>query len=222
MKRSRSPGFTLVEMLIVISIIAVLTGLVLGVFSLVQGKAARARASGEIKAISAALEHYKADNGAYVRNDDTDALDPRVDGNPTVAKYQKANIYLYSELSGDRTPEGNPDGKVDSDPDNENTPVNFYMTFKPSMLYAPKNNGGATSVKYIQDPYSNCYGYSTAGALEEEKYQADLLVDSTKTRPAQQQAGFSTLFDLWSTGGVVKTGPPIPADYQRWITTWAR
>jgi len=58
-------GFTLVELLVVITIIAILAALVLSTAGGIQDKAARNRAQSEIAALSAALESYKADNGDY-------------------------------------------------------------------------------------------------------------------------------------------------------------
>jgi type II secretion system protein G len=61
-------AFTLIELLVVISIIAVLASLVLSAAGNVQKKGARSRAQGEIEALAAALESYKADNGDYPTN----------------------------------------------------------------------------------------------------------------------------------------------------------
>lgn len=64
-KRFFPHGFTLVELLVVITIIAILAALVLSTAGGIQDKAARSRAQSEIAALSAALESYKADNGDY-------------------------------------------------------------------------------------------------------------------------------------------------------------
>jgi type II secretion system protein G len=61
-------GFTLVELLIVIAIIAILAALVLAAAGSVQKKGARSRAEAEIAALEAALESFKADNGDYPSN----------------------------------------------------------------------------------------------------------------------------------------------------------
>src|SRR6478735_9899132 len=58
---------TIVELLVVITIILILAGVILSISSYVQNKGARARAETEIAAMSAALESYKADNGIYPR-----------------------------------------------------------------------------------------------------------------------------------------------------------
>jgi len=68
MKQQRHHGFTLIELLVVISIIAILASLVLSAAGYVQKKGARSRAEGEIAALSAALENFKADNGDYPSN----------------------------------------------------------------------------------------------------------------------------------------------------------
>src|SRR5439155_17037908 len=66
-------AFTLIELIVVVGLILVLTGLVLSTVGYARKKGARARAETEIAAMSAALEGYKADNAIYVRNCTTDA-----------------------------------------------------------------------------------------------------------------------------------------------------
>jgi general secretion pathway protein G len=67
-KTLNKQGFTLIELLIVIAIIAILASLVLAAAGSVQKKGARSRAEAEIKAVEAALESYKSDNGDYPSN----------------------------------------------------------------------------------------------------------------------------------------------------------
>src|SRR5438132_7456655 len=83
-------AFTLIELIVVIAIIVILTGLVLSTVGYVQKKAARSRAETEIAAMSAACESYKADNGVYPRDITTDTLDARQNFNATRAGYQHA------------------------------------------------------------------------------------------------------------------------------------
>src|SRR5438093_3817662 len=71
---SPKSAFTLIELIVVTTVIIILTGLVLSTVGYVQKKGARARAEAEIAAMSAALESYKADNGIYPRDSNTDAL----------------------------------------------------------------------------------------------------------------------------------------------------
>src|SRR5438094_498245 len=86
MIRASSFGFTIMELLVVITIIIVLAGLILATTGYVQKKGARSRAEAEIAAMSAALENYKADNGTYPRdNAVTDTLNARTDGSVGIA-----------------------------------------------------------------------------------------------------------------------------------------
>lgn len=212
---SPSHGFTLIEMLTVMLIIAILASLVLGVNSLVQGKAARARAEGEIHTLAMGCENYKVDNGTVPRNEDTDSLDPRADGNPAsgggATKYQKASLYLYQALSGDEKPSGNPDFQPEGK-------VYLPEFFKPNVLSTKKdNNGKVIEVKFIQDPYGHSYGYSTKGAKAEEDFQAELRKNPSASRPADSD-GYNPTFDLWSTGGA--TGGVTAAQQGKWIKNW--
>src|SRR5213596_959699 len=76
-------AFTLIELIVVITVIVILTGLVLSTVGYAQKKGARARAETEIAAISAACESYKADNGVYPNNSITSNLDPKANGDPS-------------------------------------------------------------------------------------------------------------------------------------------
>src|SRR5215475_11267947 len=73
--RRRYNGFTLIELVLVVGIIIVLAGLVLSTVGYARKKGALARAETEIAAMSAAIENYKADNGVYPSNPDTNNLD---------------------------------------------------------------------------------------------------------------------------------------------------
>jgi len=140
-----STGFTLIELIVVITVIVVLTGLVLSTVGYVQKKAARSRAETEIAAISAACESYKADNGVYPRDaTTTDTLDAKATIN--MANYRAASQYLYGQLAGDPDFDGIP-----------NSNYKTYMQFKPNMLGADNANK-----VYPRDPFGNSYGYSTA------------------------------------------------------------
>ena len=141
---ARTWGFTVVEILVVMTIILVLAGLVLATSSYVHNKGARSRAEAEIAAMSAALENYKADNGVYPVDTSVNArlnLDP--------SAYATASLVLYKALSGDADNDANRTAEKTS-----------YFAFKPNQL-APSNQ--TQSVTYIKDPFGNSYGYSTAG-----------------------------------------------------------
>jgi type II secretory pathway pseudopilin PulG len=163
-------SFTIIELLVVITIIIILAGLILSTASYVQKKGARSRAEAEIAAMSAALESYKADNGIYPQNSDTNALDPTTDLNPNATpipnKYTNASLYLYEQISGDT----NADRIVDA--------AKSYFVFKPNQLNPIDQT---QSVISLRDPFGNSYGYSTSKASDPSKN------------------GYNPTFDLWST-----------------------
>ncbi|MBX3735379.1 MAG: type II secretion system protein GspG [Candidatus Didemnitutus sp.] len=72
--RPPSSGFTLLELLAVIAIIAVLTGIVIGVGRRASEAGKVARAKAELAALSAALESYKRQYGDYPQTDDNAQL----------------------------------------------------------------------------------------------------------------------------------------------------
>ncbi len=140
----RYNAFTLIELIVVVSIIAVLGALVLSTAGYARKKGARARAETEIAAMSAACENYKADNGIYPRDAaTTDSLDTTAAIN--IGNYQAASQYMYGQLAVDPDFDGVP-----------NSSSKAYMQFKPNMLGTDANNK-----VYPRDPFGNSYGYST-------------------------------------------------------------
>src|SRR5213078_1199232 len=82
-------AFTLIELIVVVGVILILTGLVLSTAGYARKKGARARAETEIAAMSAACESYKADNGIYPRDaTTTDTLNAQVSPDPASTSYQ--------------------------------------------------------------------------------------------------------------------------------------
>ncbi|MCU0794599.1 MAG: type II secretion system GspH family protein [Akkermansiaceae bacterium] len=63
--RNRRRGFTLIELMVSISIIVLLSGLVIGGYSYVQARQAKEKAKVQIGMLQLALEEYKADHGVY-------------------------------------------------------------------------------------------------------------------------------------------------------------
>jgi prepilin-type N-terminal cleavage/methylation domain-containing protein len=229
MKRRSNRGFTLIEMLTVMVVIAILAALILNIHSFVNAKASSSRAQGEIQAMSAACENYKADNGSYPRLTSTtegvmSSAVPSSQGTPPInpmsnfdpvqvdAKvYQASSLFLYEQLSGD----------VNADGLHQSTEAAPYMNFRPDNL--GKLTPTATQISYLQDPYGNSYGYSTAAAADEDAYQQAIQVNPSATRVTTH--GFNSTFDLWSTGGKnTKPASSSAADqnavWGRWIKNW--
>ncbi len=144
---SAEGAFTVLELLVVITIIVILAGLILATTGYVEKKGARSRAESEIAAISAALESYKADNGIYPTDPTkTEQVNPAVSPTPAAA-----SLYLYEQLSGDTTGTRQPSASAKS-----------YFAFKPNMLLPPPPS--TANVTAIRDPFGNPYGYSTMKA----------------------------------------------------------
>ena len=217
MKRS-SPrsAFTLVEMLVVMAVIAILTGIILNLNGLVQNTGARHRASAEIRAMSGACEAYKADNGGYPQDATlTDSLDPVTNLNPSSGSgYQGASLFLWQQLSGHLA-------VTETDPTKAPSGTNYASDiFKDTMFSGTKTNNRITKVIFLQDPFGNSYGYSTAGLAAEQAYKADLISKGTATRPAVQK-GYNPSFDLWSTAGASTVQSATGADvHGKWVKNW--
>jgi type II secretory pathway pseudopilin PulG len=190
-------AFTLLELLVVITIIIALAGLILATVGYVQKKGARSRAEAEIAALSAACESYKADNGIYPSTANTISLTASgpVDNNSVIGSYATATLDLYTLLTGDLTHDGSSSG------------TKSYMQFKPQMLGRQSRSNPVSSsnkVASVSDPFGNSYGYSTS--------------KNPDANPnAASAAGYNPTFDLWSTGGTTTTSA---TDLAQWIKNW--
>src|SRR3954471_22756548 len=129
MKRFPRTGFTLTEVIVVLSGLLLLAALAILTASYAQSRARRARAMSEIGQMGAALTSYQTDFGGFPQDPATDTLDPRVDfdpiGAPSGPRYRAACLTLYSALSGDYLPAGMPDGKPEK---------KAYIDFTPNRL----------------------------------------------------------------------------------------
>jgi prepilin-type N-terminal cleavage/methylation domain-containing protein len=212
-------AFTLIEMITVIAIIAIISGMIISLAGLMTTKQNRAKAQGDITAMVSACEAYKTDNGGYPQdvpagsasNSVTNDLDPRQDMNPSDAKYQKASVFLYKQLSGDE----NANGKIDASETGRKYASEFFKTSRFDVGF--RNSGKIT---YLADPWGYSYGYSTAGLKAEQDYRVELETDANASRAANPP-GFNPTFDMWSTAG--STGPKSGTkDEERgkWIKNW--
>jgi len=95
-------GFTLIEMLAVITIMIILAGMTLGVYNLVMRLATEAKTKAEMQQIENALAEYLLENGRYPASLSDAAvvarLKPGVD-----LKDSWGNEYVYTRLSGERS-----------------------------------------------------------------------------------------------------------------------
>ncbi|SDT86388.1 type II secretion system protein G [Verrucomicrobium sp. GAS474] len=145
--RLRRQSFTLVELLIVMTIIGILAALTLGGATYAQKKAKISRAQGEIQALATALERYKIDNGIYP---ETELINTGGDGytgtaDPDTVYKDNAEV-LFSSLSGGK--ENFNDVGVPTSP--------VYFEFRANMV--SKNTSGKS---FVADPFGHPYGFTT-------------------------------------------------------------
>lgn len=205
--RSSIAAFTLVELLTVVAIILILVGISIGTYSYANTKAARSRAESEIRALAAACENYKLDNGDYPRvlprtagPSATDQLDASRAFSFPAAASTSANIILYQLLSG-LSASGQPLQ------DDGGRALKSYFSFRQNQL---KRSGN--TVLYIADPWGNPYGYSTARYYK-------TVVEPADTSGALP--GFNPTIDLWSTAGKLQADYNTPASANAlWIKNW--
>lgn len=186
-------GFTLVELLAVISIATVLMGLSLGIMRFASSKSAREKARAEIAAFCGAAENYKADTASYPRDDETDSISSE---NASEDQYKSGSLAFYRMIAGDSNANGIPD-KSEGGMD----PLPVYMEFKASQL-----SKSGSRVQYIRDPWdkgsmSSSYGYATKRAR---------MIESGADSPS---AGRNSTFDIWSKAN-------SPDNPKAWIGNW--
>ncbi len=179
-------GFTLIEVLTVMTVILILAGITIGTYSYVNNRGARARAEGEIAALGAACENYKLDNGEYPNVSAANGLNAQNTYAPE--SYEPASKELYNLLRGSGT-------------------AKSYFSFRPVQL--GKHGSGqpapsGTDPDFIRDPWGNSYGYSTM----RQSYAAS-------GSPPPLDKGFNPTFDLWSTAGN-KTAADRPKWVRNW------
>lgn len=124
-------GFSLIELLVVLSLIGALTGLILRGFPELRDRSLRARAEGEMAVISHALERYRLRYGDY----------------PWCASAGEGAAILHRALRGGRMPDG---GVVP-------TARAHLLSFEDPLLRATGEEEPA--VGRLLDPWGDPYQY---------------------------------------------------------------
>lgn len=174
---SASRGFTLVELLTVVTIILILSGLVLGVSSFVQRKAAVDKAKTQMETFNLKITEYKNDAGGLLPVTTNEDLEAR------------SGLIIYRMLYGDGIGADGvagtaDDGALDGRPD---AGANVYLADldpynnKAQMI---DKKGGAIPVEVV-DPWGNPWRFR-----------------NQKGDPDQENPDF----DLWSYGPDGKNG----------------
>jgi prepilin-type N-terminal cleavage/methylation domain-containing protein len=138
-------GFTLIEILIVVSIIAVLASLILAGVNIARKRAAIAIAQSNIEALNNALEQYVADTGRYPGE--------------KIKDYENGFPALFDAICGEKPPKG------------KGGPNSPYMKFKEAEVYVfdfdedkyrpayPEEIYDPKVEKYLADPWGVPYIY---------------------------------------------------------------
>ncbi|MDZ7748679.1 MAG: type II secretion system major pseudopilin GspG [Halofilum sp. (in: g-proteobacteria)] len=88
-RRRQASGFTLIEVMVVVAILAILAAVVVPRIMDEPAKARRARAAQDIRAIESALDMYKLDNYQYPTTDQgLEALVERPESGPDAPNYR--------------------------------------------------------------------------------------------------------------------------------------
>ena len=138
----RRNGFTLIELMAVITIIVILAGIVVGSMGYVNERQANEKAKVQIALLSKALEEYKLDNGAYPATSNSTTGTQSV----TDANGKSSTLFNVLYLDGVK---------------------NKTKVYLPELDPANNKQGWttgttSTSTSSIKDPWGKDYAYRTA------------------------------------------------------------
>lgn len=176
----RRSGFTLIELMAVITIIVILAGLVVGGMGFVSERQAKEKAKVQIAQLSNALEAYKLDFGIYPPTTDRGAATYQASAGTTTSSI----LFDFLYFDSDRDTSGPP---ADAD-------QKIYLPeLDPGTTQSPSKQGWtlptASRTTIITDPWGNQYCYRSA------------VNASGAPNPGTQNPDF----DLWSMGKDGKT-----------------
>ncbi|HEY9085234.1 MAG TPA: type II secretion system protein [Candidatus Tyrphobacter sp.] len=138
MRNERERGFTLIEMMIVVAIIAILVTILVPNFMRARAQAQTAACEGNLKEIATALELYQTDHDAYPQSGNVDAsntdLQPYLQQTPVDPAAGPGKPYTFV-VSNDGT--GSP-----------SYTITCPGTHDPATLQAFSQNNGGTHIQY--------------------------------------------------------------------------
>lgn len=212
LRQPRRAAFTVMELLVVVTIIALLFALTIGGFTYAQKSAARSRTTVAMNAMKSALERYNTEFGEYPT--------PQNPGDTTAIGSKSYEVgaaaMLYQALSGDgydniqiaQPPsDAGPaasDGEVD-----ERESKNVMLTDMPKEIWVNKDGR-----YYIIDGFGKPFQYSKANPQGS----------------GQEKTAINTTYDLWSYGEDEEntgarsidtlTAGPVKDASLKWIKNW--
>ncbi|MCB1063716.1 MAG: type II secretion system protein [Verrucomicrobiae bacterium] len=197
-------AFTLMELLVVITLIAVLAAMVLAGAGGILKKIKRDQIRNYLAEIDAGLEAYRVDNGIYPLN--PDPIDSS--GTTSIPGYNGQDgeavagaAVLYKHLSGDFDTDGLVDEKETVYVDRLDYWSNSDKNGKAPEVVRSVSMGG--SVYLVVDPLGSPVRY---------------LADPPGYTPEQRKTRNPT-FDLWSIAGAEPDSEEF-SDQSTWITNW--
>jgi general secretion pathway protein G len=152
--RSGKPGFTLVELMAVVTIIVILAGLVVGGMGFANESQAKKKAVVQMALISKSLEEYKIDNGQYPLTTNS----PSGSGNSDILFNA-----LYFDSDGDKV------GPVVGSGSGDTDQKMYLIELDPNTSKQGWTSGVASAKTKIKDPWGNEYRYRTAVDLTGQK-----------------------------------------------------
>ena len=191
--RTRAFGFTLVEMLIVVAIIALLAAMTLGGYSFAMRGSRERTTRGTFESIKTALENYQSEFGEYPEPATTDKVIEIIPGKAynvggAACLYQALRGDGFDQIKGVSAPAGADassasDGKVEGDSEVKN----MMMKEMPQTMWTKKGN-----FFIIIDAFGRPFQYVKAGTA------------TTGTGGAGGASGsgdpttINSTYDLWS------------------------
>ncbi|MDG2123124.1 MAG: type II secretion system protein GspG [Verrucomicrobiales bacterium] len=190
-------GFTLMELLIVISIMALLAGLVAATAQSMNRAARAKKAVTQIAAMETGLESYKVDYGEYPEAKGSSKMDFEGSGSYNVSGARM----LYQALSGDGSDAiSGTEGSASNGQMGDTTDGEIYLPY-----LDPENNSQNMVANeeedyYLADPFGKPYQYRKAGGPERTN---------------------NITYDLWSFGPKEASPSYNPQDHPAtWLTNW--
>lgn len=212
--RSLRSGFTLVELITVVSVIVILFALVAGAYSYADYSSKRSRTEVTIRVIRSALENYREKFGSYPtpQNPETSVViaDQVYVAGEAACLYQALSGDGFNQISGadgQGSPESN--GQVE-----DNEAANITLTDMPREIWTENN-----STYFVMDGFGHPIRYIKAAptvAADGGQPPAPTTINNT--------------FDIWSYGNdtenltatslMTKDNASLSRASSKWIKNW--